>query len=386
MLLEGFAIVLTGLFVVGAVMTKRLPSLPAIEAIETEKGLVSIVLPVRNQATTIRECLHSLCRLDYPEVEILVVDGDSNDGTKEIVESFGKRIRTFAEPPLLQGWVGKNWACYNGYLAARGDFLLFTDGDSVHSPSSLAWAMAYMRQSGADLLTLTPKAVLRTFWEKLIMPPVFLLIWIYLGGGKVNDDTSDKALGNGQYLLFKRTVYERIGGHKAVRDKIVEDVSLARIVKQNGYRARAVHAPHAVAVRMYQNLQEIWEGWRKNFHAVNDFRVWKSLLKVFTIFVMLELPFLLFGYGLWLLPTTGLNRFLIWGGLMAVTIWLAFGYFYAALETSLPYVLLLPFAIGIYLAIGVDSILRGITGTGVSWRGRHYTAQQLTVRAETVHV
>src|SRR5205807_8599000 len=122
------------------------------------------------------------------------------------------------------------------------------------------------RQSkNAHLLTLAPGTILRSFWESLLQPQIFLLIMILVGRKFVNDDNRQNAIGDGQYMLFRPEAYDKIGGHCAVRDKIIEDYSLGRLLKKAGMRLRFVTAPDALGVRMYVSLGEIWRGWRKNF-------------------------------------------------------------------------------------------------------------------------
>src|SRR2546428_141781 len=203
------------------------PALPVDATHTSNRSLVSIILPVRDQARTVDECVASLVGLDYPEKEIIVVDGNSTDGTLDILRSFDGKISLVEEEPLPDGWVGKNWACHMGYQQARGDLLLFTDGDSTHSRDSLARTVNYLEVTKADLVTLAPAAILRSFWEKLLQPPIFWLIMMFVGGKWVNDDSKPRwALGNGQYMLFRREAYDRVGGHSAVRDRISEDSSL----------------------------------------------------------------------------------------------------------------------------------------------------------------
>jgi len=107
------------------------PSLPSATHSNPSFPKVSIVLPVRNQATTIVECMDSLVNIDYPNKEIIVVEGRSSDGTQDLLRKYLGLIRVIEEDPLPHGWVGKNWACHLGYKQITGELLLFTDGDSI---------------------------------------------------------------------------------------------------------------------------------------------------------------------------------------------------------------------------------------------------------------
>ncbi len=309
----------------------------------------------------------------YPSKEILVVDGHSTDGTREILQTFKGPITVVEEDPLPPGWVGKNWACHLGYKRATGDLLLFTDGDSIHATDSLSRAVDYLQATKADLLTLAPGTILRTFWEKVLQPPIFLLIMILVGGKLVNDDNRKNALGNGQYMLFRREAYQKVGGHEAVRDKIVEDYNLARLVKQLGLRLRFVTAQDALGVRMYSSLGEIWRGWRKNFYTVSEkWMLLKAITRIILMFTFLVLPFVTLSYGILLAMTNPINAYLFSGAFMAAFLWLGIIILDRSIEVSPGYALLFPLAILVYIGIGIDSTVRGSLGLGFAWKGRVY--------------
>jgi len=349
------------------------PTLPSQTGTASSFPPVSIILPVRNQAGTVSDCVSSLVGLEYPNKEIIVVDGGSTDGTRELVQKFAHEITLVDEEPLPIGWVGKNWACHLGYKKSRGELLLFTDGDSVHATDSLARSVDYLQAENADLVTLAPGTILRSFWERLLQPPIFLLIMILVGGKLVNDDNRQNAIGNGQYMLFRREAYDKIGGHYAVRDKIIEDYSLGRLLKKAGMRLRFVTAPDALGVRMYASLGEIWRGWRKNFYAVSEKHMLpRAVTRILLMFTFLVLPFVILGYGLVLATATPLNAYLIAGLFMSGLLWLGIVMLDNSIGVSALYALLFPLAIIVYIFIGIDSTIRGSLGFGFSWKGRVY--------------
>ncbi|HZY47319.1 MAG TPA: glycosyltransferase [Candidatus Bathyarchaeia archaeon] len=350
------------------------PALPENTASTSLSRSVSIILPVRNQASTVSECVNSLVNLQYPRKEIIVVDGNSIDGTREILGRFGDEIKIIEEQPLPQGWVGKNWACHLGYERATGDLLLFSDGDSIHSPDSLTKTVSFLEDTNADLVTLAPAAVLQTFWEKLLQPPIFWLIMMFVGGKWVNDDNKPRwALGNGQYMLFRREAYDKVGGHFAVRDKITEDYSLGRLIKAHGLKLRMVTASDSLGVRMYSSLPEIWRGWRKNFYSVSgNHPLFRASYRLVLLFTFLVLPFVVLGYGIFLAPVAPLNIYLLTGAFMAFFLWLGLIILDRSIRVNPVYALLLPIAITLYIGIGLDSTIRGALGMGFDWKGRVY--------------
>ncbi len=349
------------------------PTLPNQTGTGSNIPRVSIILPVRNQARTVGDCVRSLVGLEYPNKEIIVVDGGSTDATRDLIQQFDQDITLVDEEPLPVGWVGKNWACHLGYQKSRGDLLLFTDGDSVHATDSLARSVDYLQAENADLVTLAPGTILRSFWERLLQPPIFLLIMILVGGKLVNDDNRQNAIGNGQYMLFRREAYDKIGGHYAVRDKIIEDYSLGRLLKRAGMRLRFVIAPDALGVRMYASLSEIWRGWRKNFYTVSEKHMLpRAVTRIFLMFTFLVLPFAVLGYGILLATATPLNAYLIAGLFMSGLLWLGIVLLDNSIGVSSLYALLFPLAIIVYIFIGIDSTVRGSLGFGFSWKGRVY--------------
>ena len=349
------------------------PTLPTQIGTGSDIPQVSIILPVRNQARTVGDCVRSLVGLEYPNKEIIVVDGGSTDGTRDQIQQFDQDITLVDEEPLPVGWVGKNWACHLGYKKSRGELLLFTDGDSVHATDSLARSVNYLQSENADLVTLAPGTILRSFWERLLQPPIFLLIMILVGGKLVNDDDRQNAIGNGQYMLFRREAYDKIGGHCAVRDKIIEDYSLGRLLKRAGMRLRFVTASDALGVRMYASLGEIWRGWRKNFYTVSEKHMLpRAVTRIFLMFTFLVLPFAVLGYGILLAAATPLNAYLIAGLFMSGLLWLGMVMLDNSIGVSSLYALMFPLAIIVYIFIGIDSTVRGSLGYGFSWKGRVY--------------
>ncbi len=351
------------------------PALPADSEAVPMSPMVSIILPVRDQAKTVGECVNSLVHLDYPDKEIITVEGHSTDGTQDILRKFQDKVVMVEEEPLPPGWVGKNWACHLGYKKAQGELLLFTDGDSVHSHDSLTRTVSYLQSTKADMVTIAPSAVLQSFWEKVLQPPIFLLIMLFVGGKWVNDDKRPNALGNGQYMLFRREVYDRLGGHEAVRGKIVEDYTLARMMKRSGMRLRIVTAQDALGVRMYASLGEIWRGWRKNFYTVSqNHNLSRALLRLVLMFTFLVLPFFTFAYGLWVgyAARDPFNSYLLTGSFMSFFLWLGIIMLDRYIGVSPAYALLFPLAILLYMGIGADSTVRGALGLGFPWKGRVY--------------
>jgi glycosyltransferase involved in cell wall biosynthesis len=225
--------------------------------------VVSVIVPARNEEVSLGDCLQSLVTQTGVAFEIIVVDDHSNDRTREIAESFPK-VRVIEAGPLPVGWTGKNNAVFAGGRQAQGEWLLFTDADTVHLPGSLARALAEARENGAELLSYSPEQIAVTFWEMATLPVVFAELARQYSPLKVSDPSSPIAAANGQYILIRRETYDAVGGHAAVAGDILEDVALARAVKSSGQKIRFRYAADAVRTRMYRNYHQLRDGWTKN--------------------------------------------------------------------------------------------------------------------------
>lgn len=224
---------------------------------------VSIIVPARNEEACLGACLESLAAQTGTATEIIVVDDSSTDRTRAIAESFPS-VNVISAPLPPPGFSGKCNACQAGADCASGDWLLFTDADTVHLPGSLARALAEAREQHADLLSFSPKQEVHGVIERALMTVIFAELASTFRPQEVSDPKSPVAAANGQYLLVRREAYEAVGGHAAVAQTLLEDVALAANVKRSGRRLRFRYGGDMVRTRMYRTLPALWEGWTKN--------------------------------------------------------------------------------------------------------------------------
>ena len=224
---------------------------------------VSVIVPARNEEACLGTCLQSLQAQTGVTFEIIVVDDGSTDRTREIAESF-PGVRVIDAAPLRPGWSGKTNAMQAGARVAQGEWLLFTDADTVHLPGSLARAVAEAKQRGAVLLSYSPKQEVHGFWEKAVMPVIFAELAATYRPSEVSNPASPAAAANGQYLLISREAYDGVGGHAGVASSLLEDVALARAVKASGRKIFFRFGSDAVRTRMYRSFADLKEGWTKN--------------------------------------------------------------------------------------------------------------------------
>lgn len=230
---------------------------------------LSVIIPARNEEDCVGDCLWSLVRQQEPdfelgtEWEILLVNDGSGDGTRALAESFAGVTVLDAEPPP-RDWTGKANAAWTGAQAARGEWLLFTDADTVHEPGSARRAVAEAERHGVGMLSYSPRQLVKGLAQRAVMPLIFGDLAATYAPGKVNDPGNFVAAANGQFLLVRRDAYEKIGGHAAVKSAILEDVELARIAKHRRLGLRFRYAPEQVSARMYRSFGAMWQGWTKN--------------------------------------------------------------------------------------------------------------------------
>ena len=224
--------------------------------------LVSIIVPARDEARNIERCLRSLMATTWPRIEIFVVDDHSTDGTGDIarrVAASDPRVTIMDAPALPDGWFGKQWACHAAMQRSSGSVLLFTDADTAHGPELLARAMRALAERPADLISVMGRQELGTFWERLLMPPVFVVILSRYGGLEQMSRSKDplEKIANGQFFLVRRAAYDRAGGHEAVRDHVAEDLRIAQEVCRAGGAVHFLDGRGYLATRMYDGLGEI---------------------------------------------------------------------------------------------------------------------------------
>jgi glycosyltransferase involved in cell wall biosynthesis len=266
------------------------------DAVSNPAVTVSVIVPARNEEASLGTCLKSLVEQTGVAFEIIVVDDHSIDGTRAIASSFASsgfassegnvKVRVVEALPLPAGWTGKNNAVTSGAHIAHGEWLLFTDADTIHLPGSLARALSAAQHHKAAMLSYSPEQIVKGFWEKAIMPVIFAELAITFRPAEVNSPNSSAAAANGQYILITREAYDAVGGHAAIAGNLLEDVALARLIKQSGRKIFFRFAPDAVRTRMYRCFAQLREGWTKNLALLFPSSARLALLRM-TEFVLI---------------------------------------------------------------------------------------------------
>ena len=265
---------------------------------------LTVVVPAYNEAANIAACLTSLLRSEEPcgDWRVLLVDDRSSDATVAIAEAAvgacGATEPRFslldAGPrPVGERWVGKNWACSRAMEQVVSEWVLFVDADVRLQPATLRRALAQATMDGADLLSLAPRLSCGCLAEWLVQPIMASLLGLGFPIEAANDPASAVAFAAGPFMLFRRSVYAAIGGHRALAAEVVEDLALARRIKQGGHRLRYLLALDALELRMYSDFASLWEGWTKNWLLGLDGDVARALAASSVVLLMFSGPWLL---------------------------------------------------------------------------------------------
>jgi glycosyltransferase involved in cell wall biosynthesis len=337
-----------------------------VEADRPRDPVVSVIIPARNEEASLGHCLASLTAQSGIDFEIIVVNDNSTDRTRAIAKSY-PLVDLIDAGPLPPGWNGKCRAVHLGYQAARGRWLLFTDADTVHRHGSLRRAVHEARTHKADMLSFSPKQEVHGPFERSVMPIVFAELRRQYPPQLVSDPTSDVVAANGQYILIRREAYEAVGGHAAVRNSMLEDVDLARLVKRSGRTIRFRYGRDAVKTRMYRSFRQLWEGWTKNLALLFPKPLRLAALSA------LEGLGMLGGLVLFLAGLEWQSRRVALLGLAAALV-VGIGFLQRIHKAHFGWLntIVSPFGLPIFVLLLVRSRLHYMRDD-VTWKGRHYS-------------
>jgi hypothetical protein len=230
---------------------------------------ISVIVSAKDEEGNISACVESMLAQDYPNFEMIVCSDRSRDRTAAIVRNLAAgdaRLRLIELDHKPDGWTGKCHGMWTAASAARGEYLCMIDADCRQvSARTLSAAMREAQDSLADMLSVLPVLEMRGFWENVVQPVCGGVMMIWYRPDKVNDPARSDAYANGAFILMRRSAYDAVGAHQAVRDKLMEDMHLAARVKRAGMPLRVVQSRGLYVVRMYTSLSAILRGWGRIF-------------------------------------------------------------------------------------------------------------------------
>lgn len=334
--------------------------------------LLSIIIPARNEEKHIEQALASVLALDYPRLEIIVLDDRSEDATAEMLHRMAEqeaRLRVVTITELPAGWLGKNYALHVGAEQAEGEFLLFTDADVRMAPDTVSRAVAWMLENSLDHLCLTFKLDMPDKLLAMLAADSVSGLLPLFKPWRVSEPDSRYFFGIGAFNLVRQRAYAGFGGHRLIRLCPIDDILLGRLVKQSGGRQECLDGSDFVTVPWYSSVAEMAQGLRKNAFALVDYRLDLLIALTLAVICCVILPF--------------------WGLLLAHgTVRLFFGLTVAALllfqfiavrAFALSPACLLWFPLTPYLKLWMlwQAAISNLRQGGIDWRGTVYPLAEL---------
>lgn len=346
--------------------------LPAVKPGGAACPKVSVLIPARNEAANIGAALDSVLANRAVDLEVLVLDDGSSDGTAGIVEAHAvtdARLKLRAAPALPPGWCGKQHACYVLAGMARGDWLVFMDADVRLAPEALSRMVEFMRQSGAALASGVPRQITGTVLERLLIPLVHFVLLGFLPVWRMRRCTKPAyAAGCGQLFIAEANAYHRIGGHAQIRATLHDGLKLPRLFRRNGFRTDLFDATRVAACRMYMGAGEVVAGLMKNAHEALASR---GMILPMTLVLLggQVLPWMLLALWPVASPTTRVVS-AVGVGLTLLPRLLAAWRFCQSWTGALMH----PVSIGIFVGLQWAAFVRCLLGKTTDWRGRSYAS------------
>ena len=331
---------------------------------------LSVIVPARNEAQSLPRSIPTLVGQSYPDLEVILLDDRSTDGTGRVVESLTRTypgLKAIRISILPEGWVGKTHALWVGSERARGDWLLFTDADVIFHPRCLEAAIAYAEIQRLDHLVVIPRVQTVGFWETILVSCFGLLFGLAQRPWQVGDPRSSASIGIGAFNMIRRSAYRTIGTHRALANAVVDDLALGKRVKQAGLRQAAVHGEHLIRVRWQVGFSGVVSGLEKNAFAGMGYSLVRAVTTCLALGALGVLPFL----GMVLGPARG-----VWAAAAAALCGLQAAH---AREADLPVwsAIFHPLAAVVLIYAIARSTVLALHRGSVEWRGTSYPLASL---------
>ncbi len=347
---------------------------------------VSIIVPARNEEHMIEQVLKTLLNLDYDNYEVIAVNDRSTDRTGEIMEGMRlslenpqlwqnrpepghPRLRVIHHAELPPGWLGKTHALWTAANEATGEWLLFTDADVLFKPESARRVLNYAEREKADHVVLFPRLLMHAPGERMMIAFFQSLFVFGHRPWKVADPTAKDHMGVGAFNLVRRSVYDAVGGHEALRMEVVDDMKLGKLIKNARFVQRNVFGADLISIRWAHGAMGVMNNLTKNFFAVLSFQWWRTLVSAFGLAFLNLGPFL----GVVLVHGWARLPFAIALGAMFPI------YIGISRRSSVPpyYFLLHPVSTTLFIYTLLRSMALTLWNDGIEWRGTKYRLDEL---------
>jgi glycosyltransferase involved in cell wall biosynthesis len=333
---------------------------------------ISILFAARDEEEKLGAALATLLALDYPDFEIIAVDDRSTDATPKILAENGakdSRLRVVHVNELPSGWLGKPHALQKGYEVSSGELLLFTDADVHFKPDTLRRVATLFQERLLDHLTLFCGLQMEGFWEKVVMTFFATVFQLSTDPKSIGNPKSRGYVGIGAFQLVRRSTYEAAGTHKKLAMEVVDDLKLAKIMKQAGAQSCVGVADEHISLRWHAGLGNIVRGVTKNFFAAAGYSLFLVVAHCLIIFLVSLLPFF---------AVTLLHGWARGFAIISIVVAIAFQASVALVLKANPlYGLTHPLGCVVYLYMVLRSTVVTLWRGGVTWRDTFYSLDEL---------
>jgi cellulose synthase/poly-beta-1,6-N-acetylglucosamine synthase-like glycosyltransferase len=375
----------TWVFLIKSMMDsfKLTPYLDKFENKSKSTPKVSIILPARNEENFIGNCLDSLIKQDYQNYEIIVIDDSSDDSTWKIISEYAKmnsNIVPVSAKPKPDGWVGKNWACMEGYHKAAGELLLFTDADTNHSKNVISLAVAHLNSFDLDALSAIPKMLTLDFWTSVTLPMISTFLHTRFSALNVNNPSKKTGYFFGSFFIMKKETYEKVGMHEGVKNEIIEDGALGKKVKESGYKMKMVRGEHLIEAVWARDKGTLWDALKRLMIPLYLQSGKIAIGIFFAVLFLLFIPFPILLTSV-AIPTESISTKILCITAAIASILIYIG---AIIEVKIGIGLKLGYAVfaplgSIVVVLGfLSGLLQAKRSSSISWRGRKYSMKDHT--------
>ena len=338
---------------------------------------VSVILPARNEENFIQKCLDSLTAQDYPNYEIITIDDSSEDSTGSIIAQYAKKnskVIHVSAGPKPEGWMGKNWACMEGYKKVTGELLLFTDADTKFEKNVISLAVSHLESFSLDALTAIPKMVCLDFWTRIALPVLSTFLHTRFSAMRVNDPTKNTGYFFGSFFIIRKKTYDAVGTHEGVKHEIIEDGALGKKVKESGHKMKMVRADHLIDAVWARDWSTLWNGLKRLMIPLFLQNGKIAVGIFFAVLFLLFMPYVMLAYSIPFVNSSFSSNIIFASSISSsVLLYSACLIDSRALGIKTKHAICSPLGSLIVVSGFLTGLLHAKTNVGVSWRGRKYS-------------
>jgi len=358
------------------------PFLEDFDKKQHENPKVSVILPARNEEKYIGKCLKSLIEQDYDNYEIIAINDSSEDKTKNIIKEHAQQTSKIVfvdAKPKPNGWMGKNWACMEGYGKATGEIFLFTDSDTFHSKNVISLAVSHLVSAKLDALTVIPKMLCMDIWTKITLPMISTFLHTRFSALKVNDPKKKTGYFFGSFFIIKRKVYENVGMHEGVKQEIIEDGALGKKVKESGHNMKMVRGDHLIQAVWARDKTTLWNALKRLMVPLFLQNSYVAVGIFVAVLFLLFMPFPFLAYsGIFI--EEGISFVILFGTSLLGSLLIYLGAVIEAkeLQIKLDNTVFGPIGSIVIVLAFFSGMVQAKSNSAVSWRGRNYSLKEHT--------